>query len=222
MGEIQDYTNLNKTAVIAGSTGLIGGQLLNLLLSSSRYDKVIAFTRKDLPNHPKLLQIKLDQNKQLELDPTWSVDDVFCCLGTTMAKAHTKEKFYEVDYTYPLLLARNSLARNAKQYLLVSALGADKQSSIYYNQVKGKIEEAIGALGFETVHFFRPSLLLGPRAEHRSAEDAAKIFYRIFGFLIPAKYKAIESEKVARAMLHFASQDQKGNFIHESKDLQKF
>ena len=139
-----------------------------------------------------------------------------------MAKAHTKEKFYEVDYTYPLLLARNSLARNAKQYLLVSALGADKQSSIYYNQVKGKIEEAIGALGFETVHFFRPSLLLGPRAEHRSAEDAAKIFYRIFGFLIPAKYKAIESEKVARAMLHFASQDQKGNFIHESKDLQKF
>ena len=153
MGEIQDYTNLKKTAVIAGSTGLIGGQLLNLLLSSSRYDKVIAFTRKDLPNHPKLLQIKLDQNKQLELDPTWSVDDVFCCLGTTMAKAHTKEKFYEVDYTYPLLLARNSLARNAKQYLLVSALGADKQSSIYYNQVKGKIEEAIGALGFETVHF---------------------------------------------------------------------
>jgi uncharacterized protein YbjT (DUF2867 family) len=208
--------------VIAGSTGLIGGQLLSLLLNSDRYDRVIAFTRQNLPAHSKLVTVELGQEKKFALDSTWSVDDVFCCLGTTMAKAHTKEKFYEVDFTYPLLLAKNALARNAKQYLLVSALGADKQSRIYYNQVKGQIEESISAVGFETVHIFRPSLLLGPRTEHRSAEDAAKIFYKIFGFLIPAKYMAIGSEKVARAMLHFASQEQKGIFIHESKTLQNF
>jgi len=210
-----------KTAVIAGSTGLIGGHLLTLLLNSDRYNKVIAFTRKDLTDHTKLVQVKLEKEKMV-LDPTWSVDDIFCCLGTTMAKAHTKEKFYEVDFTYPLLLAQNSVERNAKQYLLVSALGANKKSSIYYNQVKGQIEEAISLLGFKTVHIFRPSLLLGPRAEKRSAEDAAKFFYKVFGFLIPSKYKAIESEKVAKAMLHFASQDQPGNFIHESQDLQNF
>ena len=140
-----------KTAVIAGSTGLIGGQLLNLLLHSDRYDKVIALTRKDITSHPKLVQVKLEQTK-IDLDPTWSVDDVFCCLGTTMAKAHTKEKFYEVDFTLPLLLGQNTLARKAKQYLLISALGADKGSSIYYNQVKGQIEAAVSALGFETVH----------------------------------------------------------------------
>jgi len=211
-----------RTAVIAGGTGLIGGQLLNLLLNSERYDRVIAFTRQPLPAHSKLVTVELGQDKKLTIDSTWSVDDVFCCLGTTMAKARTKEKFYEVDFTYPLLLAQNTIGRNAKQYLLVSALGADRNSKIYYNHVKGEIEEAISAVGFNTVHIFRPSLLLGPRAEQRSAEDAAKFFYKIFGFLIPAKFKAIESEKVARAMLQFASREQKGTFIHESKDLQNF
>jgi len=211
-----------KVAVIAGSTGLIGGQLLALLLSSGRYDKVIAFTRKDLPVHAKLIQVNIKGGMIGKLEPTWNVDDVFCCLGTTMAKAHTKEKFYLVDFTYPLLLAQNSLARGAKQYLLVSALGADKKAAIYYNQVKGEIEKAITKSGFQTVHIFRPSLLLGPRAEKRFAEDAAKFFYKIFGFLMPSKYKAIDSLKVAKAMIHFASQDQRGNFIHESGELQNF
>ena len=182
-----------RTALIAGATGLIGGQLLTHLLANDQYQKVIAFTRDELPIHPKLIQLKIDGEKMGELDSGSRVDDVFCCLGTTMAKAHTKEKFYFVDFTLPYLLAKNSLQHGAKQYLLVSALGANKQSSIYYNQVKGAIEEAISNIGFETVHIFRPSLLLGPRVEKRSAEDAAKFFYRIFGFLIPRKYKAIDS-----------------------------
>jgi uncharacterized protein YbjT (DUF2867 family) len=110
----------------------------------------------------------------------------------------------------------------AKQFLLVSALGADKASSIYYNKVKGEIEEAIVPVGFETVHIFRPSLLLGPRAEKRAGEDTAKLLYKIFGFLIPKKYKAIEAIKVARAMIHASEQEQKGVFIHESAKLQRF
>ena len=211
-----------RTALIAGATGLIGGQLLTYLLVNDQYQKVIAFTRDELPIHPKLIQLKIDGEKMGELDSGSRVDDVFCCLGTTMAKAHTKEKFYFVDFTLPYLLAKNSLQHGAKQYLLVSALGANKQSSIYYNQVKGAIEEAISNIGFETVHIFRPSLLLGPRVEKRSAEDAAKFFYRIFGFLIPRNYKAIDSVKVAKAMVHFASQNQRGNFIHESTELQNF
>lgn len=211
-----------KTALIAGATGLIGGQLLTLLLASEQYTKVIAFTRHALPGHSKLIQLNIDGENRGVLDSGSSVDDVFCCLGTTMAKAHTKEKFYYVDFTLSSLLAKNSLQHGARQYLLVSALGANKKSSIYYNQVKGATEEAISNIGFETVHIFRPSLLLGPRAETRSAEDAAKFFYRIFGFLIPDKYKAIDSLKVARAMLHFASKHQQGNFVHESTALQNF
>ncbi|HEX6224863.1 MAG TPA: NAD-dependent epimerase/dehydratase family protein [Chryseolinea sp.] len=222
MGKIQGDHYPMKTALIAGSTGLIGGQLLSLLLASDRYQKVIAFTRQDLPVHTKLIQVKIEGNKVDQLDPGSSVDDVFCCLGTTMAKAHTKEKFYYADFTLPSLLAKSSLERGAKQYLLVSALGANKKSPIYYNQVKGSIEEEVSKAGFEAVHIFRPSLLLGPRAEKRSAEDAAKFFYRFFGFLIPSKYKAIDAMKVASAMIHFASQDERGRFIHESNELQKF
>jgi len=214
---------MNKTALIAGSTGLIGSQLLRMLLDSDRYSHVVALTRQDLPlQHPKLTQLKIDFSKLGESLDAFAADDIYCCLGTTIAKAGTKENFYQVDFYYPLLLAKSGKQRGAKQYMLVSALGADKNSSIYYSRVKGEIEEAIANEHFDSLHIFRPSLLLGPRSEQRSGEDAAKIVYKVFGFLIPKKYKAIDSAKVARAMLHFASQEQKGIHIHESKDLQQF
>jgi uncharacterized protein YbjT (DUF2867 family) len=211
-----------KTALIAGSTGLIGRQLLQLLLDSDRYSKVIALTRNDLPAHPKLEILKIEFERLTEWGNKLAADDVFCCLGTTMAKAGSRENFYQVDFFYPLLIAKTSQTRGAKQYMLVSALGADADSTIYYNRVKGEIEDAIRQVPFSTIHIFRPSLLLGPREEKRSGETAAKLFYRIFGFLIPRKYKAIESVKVARAMLVQASSDQPGQFVHESGDLQGY
>lgn len=214
---------MSKTALIAGSTGLIGSQLLQMLLDSDRYSHVVALTRQDLPlQHPKLTQLKIDFAKLGESLDDFAADDIYCCLGTTIAKAGTKENFYQVDFYYPLLIAKSGKQRGAKQYILVSALGADKNSSIYYNQVKGDIEEAVTKEHFDALHIFRPSLLLGSRSEKRTGEDAAKIFYKIFGFLIPKKYKAIDSAKVARAMLHYAAQEQKGTHIHESKDLQQF
>mgnify|MGYP006313076297 FL=1 len=152
-----------KTAIIAGSTGLIGSQLLQLLLESPIYEKIIALTRKDLPHHPKLVQVLAEAGNISEKFEWLKADDVYCCLGTTMAKAGSKEKFREIDYDYPLELARITHSLGARQYLLVSALGADKDSSLYYNKVKGEVEEAISAVGFETLHIFRPSLLLGPR-----------------------------------------------------------
>ena len=106
--------------------------------------------------------------------------------------------------------------------MLVSSLGANKTSGIFYNQVKGEVEEAIRQVGFDSFHILRPSLLLGPRKEERSGEDAAKFLYKIFGFLVPKKYQGIESIKVARAMLSFAQDDASGNFIHESTELQAF
>lgn len=212
-----------KTALIAGSTGLIGNQLLTLLLATNRYDRIIALTRHDLNiEHPKLDELKVDFSILDQYADQLVADDVFCCLGTTMAKAKTKEKFYEVDFTYPLRLAVATKLTGTKQYFLVSALGASKKSSIYYNRVKGEAEEAIGNLGFDAFHIFRPSLLLGPREEQRPGEDAAKVVYKIFGFLIPSKYKGVEASKVARAMLHYASKEVTGKHIHESQELQQF
>jgi uncharacterized protein YbjT (DUF2867 family) len=139
-----------------------------------------------------------------------------------MKQAGSKEAFRKVDFEYPLEIATLTKSKGAQKYLLVSALGANKNSSIYYNQIKGEVEEAISRIEFPTLHIFRPSLLLGPRMEHRSGEDAAKVFYKIFNFLIPVKYKAIDSIKVVRSMMHFAKQDEIGMHFHESVDLQKF
>lgn len=212
-----------RTALIAGATGLVGKYLLALLLASDRYDKVIALIRHDLPvDNPKLVKLKIDFANIDGYADQLRADDVFCCLGTTIAQAKTKEKFKEVDLTYPLRIAIATKLAGAQQYMLVSALGADKQSSVFYNRVKGEAEEAIGTVGFESFHIFRPSLLVGPRKQKRTGEDAAKIFFKIFGFLVPAKYKAIEASKVSKAMLYFAAQEKKGQFIHESLEMQSF
>jgi uncharacterized protein YbjT (DUF2867 family) len=149
-------------------------------------------------------------------------DDIFCCLGTTIKKAKSKEAFRAIDLDAPLLLAKISKEQGAKRFLLVSSLGASKNSSIFYNQVKGEVEEAIKQVGFDSLHILRPSLLLGPRKEERSGEDAAKFIYKIFSFIVPKKYQAIESIQVARAMVAFAQEERPGGFVHESAELQNF
>ena len=210
-----------KTALLAGSTGLIGRQLLQLLLDNPRYSVVKALTRTKLDiTHPKLVEIKVDYSKLEEVRSQLKADDVYCCLGTTMAKAKTQKKFREIDFVYPLSLATIVKELGAKQFLLVSALGASPRSSVYYNRVKGELEEAITKIDFEATHIFRPSLLLGLREEKRAGEDAAKIVYKVFWFLIPDKYKAIEAIKVAKAMEYYAAREQKGDFKHESREMQ--
>jgi uncharacterized protein YbjT (DUF2867 family) len=212
-----------KTALIAGSTGLIGSQLMQLLLNDDHYTIVKAISRKPLEiTHPKLENIVLDFDRLTEHHDKLKADDVFCCLGTTIKKVKTKEKFRKVDFDYPVELAKLTKANGAEQYLLVSALGADKNSKIFYNQVKGEVEEAIGQIGFKSYHIFRPSLLMGDRNESRSGEEAGKVFFKYFGFLVPVKYKGIDSIKVARAMRQLAVLYQNGMQIHESKELQSY
>lgn len=212
-----------KTALVAGSTGLIGNQLLQLLLAGDYYTVVKAISRKPLEIiHPKLDNIVLEFDRMTEYHEKLQADDVFCCLGTTIKKVRTKERFRQVDFNYPVELARLTKANGAEQYLLVSALGADKSSKIFYNQVKGEVEEAVSQIGFKSLHIFRPSLLMGDRKENRSGEEAGKVFFRYFGFMVPKKYQGIESIKVARAMQKIAEQARSGTYIHESKDLQAY
>src|SRR5690606_21544513 len=169
-----------------------------------------------------LKQIVVDFDQLEEYSNQLKGDVVFCCLGTTMKKAKSKEAFRKVDFHYPVELAKVTREQGAQQFLIVSALGADKNSSIFYNKVKGETEEAVGGVGFQSYHIFRPSLLLGPRSEQRAGEDAAKAFYKFFAFLIPPKYKAIESIKVAKAMQFYARSEDEGRNIHESKSMQRF
>ena len=212
-----------KTALVAGSTGLIGNQLIQLLVEDSGYDSVIAISRKPLPiQHSKLKTVIADLESLDAHKDQLIADEVYCCLGTTMRTAGSKEAFRAVDFDYPLALAKLCFENGAKSFCLVSSLGADPDSFIFYNRVKGEIEQAIGEIGFDRYHIFQPSLLLGDRTEKRAGEDSAKIAYTLIGFLLPKKYKAIDAVKVARAMIHFSHEKVPGKFIHRSDILQNF
>lgn len=209
-----------KTALIAGATGLVGGKLLELLLQSTRYEKVIAITRQPIGiTHSKLDNVISNIDQLLEHRDKLIADDVYCCVGTTIRKAGTQEAFKKVDFDFPLSLAQLTLQSGATQYLVVSALGADVNSKFYYNRIKGEVEQALKKVGFPTLHVFRPSLLLGQRTEDRAGEDAAKFFFKWFGFLVPKKYKAIEAGQVAAVMLKEAAKDLRGEFTHESSAM---
>ena len=211
-----------KIALVAGATGLVGRQVVELLLGDSRYRQVMVITRRPLDlQHSRLITLLVKDFDRLA-QHDWQAHDVFCCLGTTMRQAGSKEAFRQVDFDFVVKLARESHRRGAANFLLVSALGANVRSSVFYNRVKGEVEAEVSRLGFSRVVIVRPSLLLGNRNESRLGEDVGKVIARYLRWLIPVRYRAIESNKVARALVYYANQTNPGVFIHESSELQSF
>ena len=214
-----------KTALIAGATGLTGSHCLHFLLKNPVFEKVISVGRRPTGiQHPKLQEAIIDLEVLHLQKDALVADAVFCCLGTTIKKAGSKKKFRKVDFEYPMKLGELTVQQGAHQFLLVSAMGADKNSFFFYNKVKGELEEEITKLPFRTLHIFRPSLLLGDRAEVRTGETAASAFFKIAApaFKGPLKkYKAIEAKAVAGAMVISALRERTGTFIHHSDEIQK-
>jgi uncharacterized protein YbjT (DUF2867 family) len=194
-----------KTALIAGASGLVGRHLLDQLLAADEYDRVVSVGRRTLPlEHPKLRQETVDfaalEGKGVDL----ACDDAFCCLGTTIRQAGSQEKFRAVDHVAVLALAWAVQRRGAQRFLVVTAMGADARSRVFYNRVKGETEEALQVLDFGTLAIFRPSLLLGKRPRPRLGE---RVFAALMWLADPLmfgplrKYRAIRADVVARAML---------------------
>ena len=215
-----------KTALLAGATGLVGSQLLPLLLAAERYEKVLVVGRRPVPlEHPKLVQVVTDLDALEALQPTLVADDVYCCLGTTLKQAGSKAAFYQVDFRYVTQLAALTAGQGATQFLVVSSMGADAGSSIYYSRVKGEMEAAVREAPFRAVHIFRPSLLLGERPQPRLAERAGAV---VLGLLRPLlrgplrKYRAVSGVAVAAAMLHAAEAEASGVQVHSSDELGAF
>lgn len=206
-----------KTALVAGGTGLIGKQLIDLLLADERYT-VTALVRNCLPmQHPKLTQVTYNFNnpdKKLVI-----ADEIFCCLGTTIKVAGSKAAFYKVDYEYVLETAQIAHSNGAKKFALVSSMGANKNSNIYYSKTKGAIEEALTGIGYESLFIMRPSLLLGPRKDFRLGEKISKFLMVNFAFLVPKKYKAIQAGQVAKAMITCMNNGKTGVHILESDGI---
>lgn len=210
-----------KTALVLGATGLIGDQLTHKLTESTLYENVKVLVRSPLRwTHPRLQEVLFDFERPNGL--LTQADDIFCCLGTTMKKAGSQEAFKKVDYQYPLDIAQRGLDNGARQFAIVTAMGADAESSFFYNRVKGEVERDLAALNFPTLLIFRPSLLLGHRTENRLGERLAEGAMRFFGPLIPLKYKGIDAAKVANAMLTTMQQGLTGRHVYDSDALQGF
>ncbi len=213
-----------KTALVIGATGLIGRQCVVALLQNEQYEKVTTLVRHlSGATHPKLDERIIDFEHLEEYVDAMKVDDVFCCMGTTIKKARSKEKFKKVDYEYPLRVAQIALQQGAKQYLIVTAMGADSKSKFFYNQVKGEIETAIKKLNYSAVHIFQPSLLTGDRQEFRMGEKLAIYGFKALNLLLYGplkKYRSIEGKTVAKAMVKMANEGKNGVFVYESDEIE--
>lgn len=210
-----------KTALVVGATGLVGDLLTHLLVENPAYEKVKALVRRSLGwQHPRLQEVAFDFDHPNGL--LVQADDIYCCLGTTIRKAGSREAFKKVDYQYPLDVARLGLAGGARQYMLVSAAGADVNSSFFYNRVKGELERDLRALNYPTTIVVRPSLLLGDRREFRFGEKIGEVLMKLANPLIPVNYKAVKAASVANALCTLAQKHMAGFHVIESGELQKY
>jgi uncharacterized protein YbjT (DUF2867 family) len=210
---------MSRTALVAGASGLVGGHLLHLLLADAAYARVITLARRQLDaRHAKLDQRVLDLGALDAVTDPPHVDDAFCCIGTTIKKAGSRDAFRQVDYDYVLAFARAAQRAGARQFLLVTALGADPASRVFYSRVKGEIEQAVRQLPFEGIQIFRPSFLMGERAEVRLAERIGVPVARVLAPLLVGplrRYRPVDAADVARAMVQVATEAPRGPHVFE-------
>ncbi len=195
-------------AWIVGATGLVGRALLEDLLAEPRVEHVTAIVRRPLEQKAPKLETLVVDFERLEKELAGRTASVgFCCLGTTIKKAESQPAFYRVDHDYPLAFGRACKAAGARKLVVVTAVGADASSRVFYNRVKGEVEERLAELGLPELHVLRPSLLLGKRPDRRPAEAVVMALAKPLAPLMVgplARYKAIPGANVAHAMLALA------------------
>jgi uncharacterized protein YbjT (DUF2867 family) len=210
------------SALLAGATGLVGRECIRLLAQDAAFAPVVVIARRPLPAEivppgadagveAHVVDFdRLDDHAEL-----FRVDAVFCALGTTMKQAGSRERFRRVDHDYVLEVARLGAQHGARHFLLVSAIGANAQSRVFYNRVKGEVEEAVSALPYRSVTIVRPSLLLGDRTEVRRGE----VIGEKLAFLLPRRYKPVKATAVAAALVRAAREDRAGRRVIESAEI---
>lgn len=215
---------MGRTALILGGSGLVGGHLLARLMFDPAWERVVALRRGPLgEGRAKLESHGVNFDRPESYAHLVKGDDVFCCLGTTIRAAGSKEAFRKVDYQYPLDAARAAAKNGCRTFSIVTSLGADPRSRVFYNRTKGDVEAAIRALPLKSVRVFRPSLLLGHRPTTRLGERAGEVLLRLFGPALIGplrKYRAIEGRAVAAAMVLVAKEDPAGPRVYESDAIQ--
>lgn len=216
---------MKKSAIILGSSGLIGSNLLTLLLENSNFESVKIFVRKILPiQHQKLIQILTNFEELGAVKNEIKADVIFCCLGSTRKKTPDLQEYRKIDHDYPIYFAEEGLKNGLTEYHLISALGANSNSSNFYTKMKGETEDAIKNLEIPSLYIYQPSFLKGNRTENRLGEKIALIVMKLIDPLLMGslkKYKTIAAEVVAKAMINESIKNKKGIFVLESDKIKE-
>jgi uncharacterized protein YbjT (DUF2867 family) len=197
---------MRKSAVVFGSTGLVGGELVRELLEQQGFERITAVARRNLPvSHPKLEVLIIEDYSNLEAyKDKCKADTYFCCIGTTIKIAGTKEKFRRVDLEIPEMIARLAQSLAVPNLAVISSIGASESSPNFYLKTKGEMEKSVRSIYSGNLKIVRPSLLIGERTEFRFAEKTSAIFMKLLGWIFIGpmkKYRGINARDVARAII---------------------
>jgi len=211
-----------KTAILLGATGLTGGLLLEQLAADAYFDKIILFSRSSVSlKNPKIEEHLVDLFQLEKHSSQFTGEVVFCCIGSTQKKTPDKEIYKKVDFGIPATAAKLAKQNSIKKMIVVSALGADKDSRFFYNKMKGEMEDVVLAQQLKETYILRPSLIDGNRDESRPFEFAWKKVMKVANFLIVGplkKYRSISAETIANSM-HFLAKQSYPNTIIESEEI---
>jgi uncharacterized protein YbjT (DUF2867 family) len=212
-----------KKAILFGASGFIGSYLLDELLGNADYERVTIVVRKGLNiNHPKLKTVIGDYHSLPDLKEDIVADEIFIALGTTKKRTPNRDEYYQIDHDYPVLAAKIAKEKGAGSVFVVSAVGANAQSGIFYVRTKGETERDIIALNFDHTYIFRPSMLMGSRKEERPMEKILIAIWSIINPLLPgklSKYKGITGAAVAKAMVDAAKNQSEKVRIYHWKEM---
>lgn len=212
---------MNKTAIILGATGLTGSFLLKMILHDQSYEKVKVFTRSPLSlTHEKLEEISCDLLNLDEVKDQFQGDVAFCCIGTTAKKTPDKDANRKIDFGIPVKASDLCKENEIPLYIVISAIGANAGSSIFYNKTKGEMEQEVLAKNIKHTYILRPSIIQGPRKELRIGEKMGIIFMKVIQiFLIGPlrKYRGIQAEHIAKAMAKVAKNGFENPIISSDK-----
>jgi uncharacterized protein YbjT (DUF2867 family) len=202
--------------LVVGATGLVGAEVVRQLAADPTVARVVALVRRAPDGLPPKVEVhETDFDRLADHEKLFAVDQIVCALGTTIKQAGSQAAFRKVDFDYPLAVARLGHRMGARHFLLVSALGANAGSGIFYNRVKGELEDQLRSLGYRSVTIARPSLLVGPRKERRVFEQIGALI----GGIVPGRYRPVRAEAVARSLVTAARIDAPGLRILESEQI---
>lgn len=216
---------MKKTAIILGATGLTGNIVLQKLINDERYSNIKLFSRTKIEGLPAKVSQFIGNILNLEqFKADFTADEVYCCIGTTSKKTPDKSVYKQIDYGIPVTAANLSKVNNIPTFLVISAMGADIKSSVFYNKTKGEMEHDVLQQNIKRTYILRPSLISGQRNEYRFFEKLGLIIFKIIEPLFVGKlnqYKIIDAESIANAMINLANKTSAYQAVISSDDIKQ-